>query len=228
MQKYIKIILFWAIVISMSSALSAQTLSPPTNNENVHFGIGLGGVVTTTFPFGGDYTFKGAKTFIGFIGNGFFQYDFGRHKKWFFHGEINASFREMRAASERASASDTNYLSLKRKHTVISVPLGIGYRFNPSNDELFSMSVSLLAALDLPCYPRTADITLGVDDASQNVNSVLCSGILDVNFKYDFISLSLRYGFDAMPVINVKNINGFGVQKFYTGNFTFQLNFHIF
>jgi hypothetical protein len=206
----------------------AQTLSSPTNNERVHFGIGLGGNLTTTFPFNGNYTFNSIKTFVGFTGGGFFQYDFGRTKKWFFHGEINASFRKMQAESKRDFRGDTNYLSLKRQYASISIPLGIGYRFNPSNDELFSMSVALLAALDLPCYPRIADITIGTDDVSQDVNSVLCSGILDVNFKYDFISLSLRYGFDALPVINVKNVDGAGVQKLYTGNFTFQLNFHIF
>ena len=228
MQNYTKIISLSIIIVFMSFLLPAQTLSSHTNNENIHFGIGFGGITTTTFPVSGNYTFKDVKTFIGFTGGGFFRYDFGRNRKWFFHGEINASFRKMEAESKRDFAGDTHYLSLKRKHANISVPLGIGYSFNPSNDDLFSMSVALLASIDLPYYPRTADVTVNNDDVSQNVNSVLCSGILDVGFKYDFVSLSLRYGFDAIPVINVENKDGVKIQKFYTGNFTFQLNLHIF
>ncbi|MDR1973604.1 MAG: hypothetical protein LBQ31_02900 [Bacteroidales bacterium] len=229
-QNYTKIPLLIAFITILPLISMGQT-SSINQSENVHFGLGFGGIVTTTFPAKSNYTFKGVKTSIGFTGGGFFQYDFGRKKNWFFHGELNASFRKLNATSERAEPSDTHYISFKKQLVNISVPLGIGRRFSIGDDELFSMSVALFAVLDLPCYPRVADITIGTYDSPQNVNSVLCSGMFDVTFKYDFVSLSLRYGFDALPVINAK---GFGAnagadsQKFYTGNFTFQLNFVIF
>jgi hypothetical protein len=241
MQNYAKNLLLTAII-----ALLLIWSPAKAQNENVHFGIGVGGITTTTFPIKGQYKFKVPKTFMGFTAGGFFQYDFGKKlgagnlKRWFFHGEVNASFRRLEAASFREIPSDTNYISFKMKYANLAIPLGIGCRFNLSQDEYFYMSVGLFAVLDLPCYPRTADITLGTMDVAQNINSVLCSGVFDISFRYDFIALSLRYGFDALPVIDIrggveKNDNaviglttGKRVQKIYTGNFTFSLNFMIF
>jgi hypothetical protein len=242
MQNYAKNLLLTAII-----ALLLIWSPAKAQNENVHFGIGVGGITTTTFPIKGQYKFKDIKTFMGFTGGGFFQYDFGKKiktgnlKRWFFHGEVNASFRRLEAASFRETKSDTNYLSFKMKYANLAIPLGIGCRFNPSQDDYFSMSIGLFAVLDLPCYPRTVqELTIGTMDATQDINSVSCSGLLDVSFKYDFISLSLRYGFDALPVIDIRGdvernegaekgvATGRKVQKIYTGNFMFSLNFIIF
>ncbi|MEG1497810.1 MAG: outer membrane beta-barrel protein [Bacteroidales bacterium] len=203
--------LFFLCVCFFSFSSKAQQQS-----KNIHFGLSIGGIGTTTFPNVGPWNFDKNKTFMGVTGGAFFRYDFAKH--FFVHGELSVSMRRIESKGFSMDTALGNF-ELSSKYTNIGVPLGIGYYFFPRGGPL-NINILACAVLNFP-QEKNINISIHKQNIAQNLQQITFGAMLDLGFRYKFISLDLRYEYECNNIIKIQN------QKIYTGSFSFLVGFHI-
>ena len=217
MQMYIKslfsrLLLFLLLI---PCQVSAQMLKS-AGDENLHFGLSVGGACNTTFPTAGAWHFDNRQTKIGFTGGAFFELDFA--KRFFAHFEVNISARRLLANGSSADTNLRNY-DLSIHYTNINVPLGLGVSIFPAPSQ-FNVSFIACAVLGLPQYNKS-QISVNRQDVEHSLQVINVGALAEVRFKYEFIFLAFRYEFSGMDLFRYKH------QAFKTGTFSFMLGFQI-
>ena len=186
-------------------------------NENIHFGLSIGGAANTTIPSSGAWNFASPVTKVGVCGGAYFQVDFA--KRFFGHFELNISDRKLSASGHSADTALGNY-DISTTYTHIGVPLGVGVWLFPKTSD-FNVSLTACALLKLPQAGKN-EISVNNKNIDRNLSPVGVGAMLQIDIVYHFVFLSFRYEITGTPVFRYAN------QSFRTGTFDFLLGFKIF
>ena len=218
MQMYIKSSFFrllFCLLLLAPCRVWGQMLKS-AGDENLHFGLSIGGACNTTFPASGAWHFGAPQTKIGVTGGAFFQLDFA--KRFFAHFEVNISGRRLLANGTSSDTSFRNF-DLSCHYTNINVPLGLGVSFFPASNP-FNVSFIACAVVGLPQYNKS-QISVNRQDVEKSLNIVNIGGLAELRLKYEFIFLAFRYEFSGTALFKYRQ------QAFKTGTFSFMLGFQI-
>lgn len=186
-------------------------------NENIHFGLSIGGAANTTIPSSGAWNFASPVTKVGVSGGAYFQVDFA--KRFFGHFELNISDRKISASGHSSDTALGNY-DISMTYTHIGVPLGVGVWLFPKTSD-FNVSLTACALLNLPQAGKN-EISVNNKNIDQNLRPVGVGALLQIDILYRFVFLSFRYEITGTPVFRYAN------QSFRTGTFDFLIGFKIF
>ena len=186
-------------------------------NENIHFGLSIGGAANTTIPSSGVWNFASSPTKMGVSGGAYFQIDFA--KRFFGHFELNISDRKLSASGHSADTAFGNY-DIALTYTHIGVPLGVGVWLFPQTSD-FNISLTACALLNLPQEGKK-EISVNNRNIERSISPVGVGAMLQIDLLYRFVFLSFRYEITGTPVFRYAN------QSFRTGTFDFLLGFKIF
>ncbi|MDE6694883.1 MAG: hypothetical protein K2J57_03515, partial [Bacteroidales bacterium] len=177
-------------------------------NENIHFGLSIGGAANTTIPSSGVWNFASSPTKMGVSGGAYFQIDFA--KRFFGHFELNISDRKLSASGHSADTAFGNY-DIALTYTHIGVPLGVGVWLFPKTSD-FNVSLTACALLNLPQEGKK-EISVNNKNIDRNLSPVGVGAMLQIDILYRFVFLSFRYEITGTPVFRYAN------QSFRTGAF---------
>lgn len=206
----------FAFILPFPPSVSAQNPGPRAN-DNMHFGLTIGGACNTTFPAQGPWDFRAPQTKIGVGGGAYFQMDFA--KRFFAYLELGISDRKLSANGISADTAYGNY-DLSCSYTNISAPVGIGVNLFPSSSS-FNASVIACAVVGLP-QENKSEISIKNQNIDKRLNPVNIGAMLELRLRYEFVFLSFRYEFSGTNVFKYPDL------PFKTGTFSFFLGFQIF
>ncbi len=186
-------------------------------NENIHFGLTIGGAANTTLPSAGAWKFSSPVTKVGVSGGAYFQIDFA--KRFFGHFELNISDRKLSASGLSSDTALGNY-DISLTYTHIGIPLGVGVWLFPKTSD-FNVSLAACALLNLPQEGKN-EISVNNKNVDCHLRPVGVGAMLQVDILYRFVFFSFRYEITGTPVFRYAN------QGFRTGTFDFLLGFKIF
>lgn len=190
-----------------------------SSDSKMHFGVFAGGNTTTTFPINNiGWKYDKHFTYAGFIGGANFRYDIS--KNFFMHLELNVSTHNSHAEGFTTDTGFNNF-TFDGKYTNIGVPIGIGAWFLP-NTTPFNIGMFACAQPYFSKEKNTPIIKKGKYDIDGGLYDIGISALVGMDFRYEFVVLSLRYSFDATPIAKIEE------QKIHTGVFSFVLCFYFF
>lgn len=207
----------FAGLVLMSFLTPLQAQETPPRNDNIHFGLSIGGACNTTFAAPGPWSFDIPQTKIGVSGGAYFKYDFA--KRFFAHIELNISSRKLSANGSSADTTRNNF-DLSYQYTNISAPIGIGVSFLPNSSKM-NASLTACVVVGMPQHNKS-EISANYQDVEQAINPIGVGAMLNLRIQYSFVFLDFRYEFIGTPVFKYQN------QAFRTGTFSFLLGFQIF